>query len=227
MLVAADVEERKQGAWRVADPDGALTATLVILPRLEKNEEPDAGVREAYVYALGQMKRPRFFDTLEPLIRTDPSGYVRQAAWLAAARSDERRFRELVGSQPDWADPWDQIGIARGWLVLGDVRGVDVMLHWATRGDEVQRALLAELLYRDVAPILEAAGRWPLAAPAVEGKPWPPAFVADLGRRCGEVNLQRVLSASRRSASAAEQVRRDVGRLARARERIKRFLFGP
>ncbi len=61
--------------------------------RLADGGEALADVREAFVYSLGQHEQTRHFDIVADLALADPSGYVRQSAWLAAARIAPHRFR--------------------------------------------------------------------------------------------------------------------------------------
>jgi len=225
LLRAGSTEQRKQAAWRVAEERAGVEASLAIRPRLETGEEPDPDVREAYVYALGRVGAAGFAETVETLARTDESGYVRAAAWLALARIDADRFGRLVASQPMPEDPWDRIGVAQGWAEHGDYRGLDELLHWAEHGDHSQRVVAARALLNSVAPVLEAVGRWPLGADPKPDEPWPAELVAEAGRRARGLNLESLATEVRSRFEATRRVRRNVSRLTGARERLAQLLF--
>jgi len=225
LLNVGSTEQRKQAAWRVAEERTGVEASLAIRPRLETGDELDPDVREAYVYALGRVGAAGFADTVETVARTDESGYVRAAAWLALARIDADRFRQLFASQAAPEDPWDQIGLAQGWAEHGDYRGLDELLHWAEHGDHSQRVVAARALLNSVAPVLEAVGRWPLEADPQPGEPWPAELVAEVDRRARGLNLESLATEVRSRFEATKRVRRNVSRLTGARERLAQLLF--
>jgi HEAT repeat protein len=182
--------------------------------------EPDARVREAYVYALGRVARPTHFAAAALLATTDPDPYVRHAAWLAAARMDADRFRDLAGQAPPRADPWDRIGRAYGFLEAGDFRGVDDLLKLAETGDEGQRRAASMALFRNVAPVLESVGRWPVESAVRDGQIWPPALISEVRARLASLDAQRIVNELRRHARRVNQVRYLAGRLHIARDRL-------
>jgi hypothetical protein len=222
-LDSPDPEVRKQAAWAAIDwPDPALEAFMI---RGVMGAESQADVREAYVYSLGRLGNPRSFAAIEFSLDLEPNGYVRAAAWLAAARIDSKHFYTLVETCPRPDRPWDQIGIAQGRLSLGDVRGVDRLLHWALAGDDTQRNVASRALFKGLQPLLDAAGRWPVDASVEEGQPWPPAFVREIEQRCVGLPLQAIADEARRHSAAAYRVRRNVARLTGTRERLAGLLF--
>jgi len=225
LLSIGSTEQRKQAAWRVAEERAGVEASLAIRPRLETGEEPDPDVREAYVYALGRVGAAGFAETVETLARTDESGYVRAAAWLALARIDADRFRQLVAAQPTPDDPWDRIGVAQGWAEHGDYRGLDELLHWAVHGDHSQRVVAGRALYSSLAPVLEAVGRWPLDADPQPGEPWPAELLTQVAVRATGLELESLAREVWSRFEATKRVRRNVRRLTGARERLAQLLF--
>lgn len=224
LLQSRASESRQAGAW-LAAREHTPRAWAYVARALEQRQEPDPGVREAYVYALGRSGEGSFFDTVSDVVQTDPGAYVRQAAWLAAARIDPERFRALPASVTPSDDPWDRIGRAAGWLEIGDLRGVDELLHWAVAGDAEQRRVADLALYRTVAPALEAAGRWPIEFTVREGELWPPALVAEVQSRCRGTDLQAIADDTCPHVQRAAPVRRNVARLDDARAHLTRWLF--
>ncbi len=200
----------------------APRAARLIARRLAR--EIDPGVREAYVYALGWAGRPQDFDLIADIVRNDLAPYNRHTAWLSAARLDPERFRDLAATTAVGPDGWDQIGLAYAWLEVGDVRGVDELLHWAVAGASGQRAGAARALYRRVAPLLDAAGHWPLDVTVKDGEEWPAELVAAIRRRCAELDLQALAADTHPHTARAVAVRRNAGKLHRARERLARLL---
>lgn len=223
LLAADSVELRQAGARQAARSDMYL-AHAVIAQALAEQREAEPGLREAYVYALGRSGNSRYCEFLEEVVLTDTDGYVRQAAWLAAARLDPGQFRAWADQVPPRDDGWDRIGRAAAWLETSDVRGIDELLHWAVAGDDEQRRVAVLALYRGVAPLLEAAGRWPIQFDVREGDSWSPELVAAVQTRCGELNLQAIADDTRPHAAQAAIVRRNLGRLNAARAYLVRWL---
>ena len=222
-LRSDDLQDRKQAAWRTVkrrDP-----AAIAILTKAVTGDEPDDNVREAYVYALGKIGDPRHFAAVESAINSDSSGYVRAAAWLAAARIDPDHFQNLAENRDATADVWDRLGLAQGGLFLGDARGVDDLLHLATAGNDAQRQVASRALYKWIRPLLETAGRWPLKADVEEGQTWSPEFVRDIEQRCAPLDLQAISDRARRNRRETYRVRRYVDRITRARNHLADFLF--
>jgi hypothetical protein len=223
-LLRADApESRRAGAW-VAAHEYTPRARGFIWNALAEQKETDPGVREAYVYALGRNGEGLFFDVIADVVETDPDAYVRQAAWLAAARVNPERFRGLAASVAPSDDPWDRIGRAAAWLEVGDLRGIDELLHWAATGQAEQRRVAALALDRTVAPLLETVGRWPIEYSVRESEPWPPELVAEVRLRCGGVNLQAIAGETYPHAARAAAVRRNLGRLNSARGYLAHLL---
>ncbi len=156
-------DTRRLGAWMAAR-ERAPKALAEMARRLAASSETSPLVRESYVYGLAHGTEPGQLDVLEQIVSADPSPYVRQAAWRALARRDPGRFGTAARAGTTYDDPWDQIGLACGWLEVGDTRGVDTLLHWAANGSAEQKQVASLALSRGLAPLLEAAGCWPLYA---------------------------------------------------------------
>lgn len=224
LLRSRDPEARKRGAWLTAQARTAR-ATQLIVQQLPAERDPN--VRESYVHALGRGGDPKRFELVAGLAREDPEPYVRQAAWLAAARIDARLFRDLAAREAAHDDPWDQIGLAHAWLEVGDLRGVDDLLRWAVDGTPTQRQVASLALTRGVGPLLDAAGRWPIGLDVHEGESWPAELVAEVRRRCEALDLEAIAADTRRHVLRAAAVRRNMGRVYGVRGRLVRLLFGP
>jgi HEAT repeat protein len=226
LLDSHDPEARKRGAWCAARGE-APQALNVIVDSLTNNREPDAGVRESYIYALGQVGTAQHFGIAVRLVESDAGPFVRQAAWLAAARLDIGRFQQ-VGDRLRLVDEgWDPVGRAAAWLELGDTRGVVDLLRAAEDGTDAERRFASLSLFRGLAPLLEAVGRWPLDARVGEGDPWPPELVAEVRRRCADLDLQALASAAGQHLARATPVRREIGRLNSTRARLIHLLGIP
>jgi hypothetical protein len=223
LLASTDPADRAEGARLIAAEDAraALDTVVELLP-----SEPDAVAREAYVYALGHAGNPQQVQLITPLVENDPDPYVRHGAWLAIARLDPAAFRRLEQDTPPGPAPWDEIGRAYGWLEVGRTDGVPTLLHWAADGSPNHRRGAAAALYRGVAPLLEAVGRWPLHTDVDLRYPWPPAVVDEVARRCEGLDLQAIMDHLRPHVARGAQARRDAGKLQRARERLTWALFG-
>ena len=224
LLQSSAPETRKQAAWAMIERPDRELETLII--RGAMGDEPDPDVREAYVYTLGKLGDPRNLAAIESAIDQDPSGYVRAAAWLAAARVDSQHFRTLAEAGPLPQRPWDRIGIAQGRLCLGDVHDVNELLHWAEAGDDSQRQVASRAMFKWLRPLLDAAGRWPVGATVREGEPWPPGLIAEIKVRCATMDLQAIADETVPRRAAAYRVRRNVGRLTRTRDGLASLLFG-
>lgn len=222
LLHSDDPDDRKQGAWIAAD-QASPHAHALLAQRLREQHEADPGVREAYVYALGRSGQPQYFDVLAAVIMGDDDAYVRQAAWIGMARVAPDRFRDLTATTPPRDDTWDQVGLAAAWLEVGDTRGVGELLRYAVEGDPQQRRVASLALYRGVAPLLDAVGRWPIQANVREGQPWGPELVAEVRRRCGMLDLQAIADDLRPHLARAAGLRRNVARLTSLRDRLARF----
>lgn len=223
-LLSEEPQARKEAAWATIErPDPALAAIMI---RGVLGDEPDPDVREAYVYSLGKLSDPRHLAAIESAIDQDPSGCVRSAAWLAAARCDPQHFRTLAATRRQPERPWDQIGVAQGRLCLGDVRDVAKLLHWARAGDGSQRQVASRALFKWLRPLLDTAGRWPADCGVQVGQAWPPELVDEVERRCAGLNLQAVADDNSRHRESGDQVRRNVGRITRFRDGLAELLVG-
>lgn len=221
LLQSDDPDERRDGAWLAASErvQPALAWMAAHLP-----DEPEFDMRERYIYALGRSRRPAYFDLVAKTACEDPSPYVRGAAWLAAARLDQDRFQLAAHDAPRSPEAWDQIGLAAAWLEAGDVRGLDDLCRWAVEGTPAQRDRASLALVRGIAPLLEAAGRWPLEVELVEGEPWDAGLVAEIRSRCDTIDLPRLAAEARGRLAGDLSLRRETGRVLRARERLARIL---
>ncbi len=223
-MQSPDREQRKQAAWAAIErPAPALQEFMV---RGILGDEPDDGVREAYVYALGNLRDQRHFAAIETAIDTDLSGYVRSAAWLAAARVDPEHFATLADRRSAPRDPWDRLGVAQGRLMLGDVQDVPELFEQARTGGEAHRHIASRALERWLRPLLDAAGRWPANAADNAGQIWPAEFVDEIERRCATLDLQAVADDTHQHDQAAAGVRRYIMRIYGAREGLISLLFG-
>ncbi|MFH1748241.1 MAG: hypothetical protein ABIG44_14495 [Planctomycetota bacterium] len=224
LLRSDDPERRKLGAWLTADEPSA-TATEFMAKALREGQESSADVRESYLYALGRSQASEHFSLVASLSSNDPSGYVRQAAWLAMARMDEERFRKLADQaninlaarEVSTGQAWDQLGLANAYLRIGDTRSVTTILHWAQHGDADQKLVACGALHKGLAPYLEVVGRWPLGSEVTEGQIWPPALLQELAQRCEALDLQAIADDSRPILEDTRLVLRDIHRLTSAR----------
>jgi hypothetical protein len=223
-MQSPDYEQRKQAAWAAIErPDPELVELMV---RGVLGNEPDAGVREAYVYALGNLGDRRHFAAIETAIDADSSGYVRAAAWLAAARVDPEHFRTLAETRSAPRDAWDRLGVAQARLLLGDMRDVDELLQQARSADGARSQVASRAMYKWLRPLMDAAGRWPADATVREGQPWPLEFVDEIERRCATLDLQAIADDTRQHDAAAAPVRRYIMRINGARQGLISLLFG-
>jgi hypothetical protein len=229
-LDAADQQVRKEAAWAIAERPFE-SAVALVRQRLGNGAEPSADVRESLVYALGYAGSRIDYDLLRRVSETDASGYVRQAALLAAARIDPDRCRRHV-AQPAPVEAgfeaWDSLGRAQARLVLGDAAGVPPLLEHALGKDASRRQVACRALYKWLRPALVSAGRWPLDARVQVGETWPDELVRTVAQRCAELDLDRLLTQTRLHEQRSSVVRRNTARLTGARERLARILFaGP
>lgn len=222
LLESADAGARKQAAWSlVDDPDPELIA---LIGRRLLGPERSADVRESFVWTLGSLHDPRSFPAIEEALDVERDGYVRAAAWLAAARADGARFEHLAEQQPP-ASLWDRIGIAQGRLALGNVADVGLLLDVAATGSDQQRYVAGRALHKWLRPLLETAGRWPLDEGGSAAGAWPAEFVALVARRCAELDLPAIAADNRRFAAALARLHRDVARITNARNDLAGLLF--
>jgi hypothetical protein len=345
-LADPDPQQRKRGAWRIADPQTPAWPRQALLDRLAA--EPVADVRESLVYALG-MRGAGDADAVAAVrgvVVGDADGYVRQAAWLALARVDVDGFWRLAaevdgghgashedtahravahgqntahtavahgdgaaGEEPspyplprregaengepspyplprregaergepspsplprregaenggrspyplprregaengepspdslpgtdrvsDYArlgravDEWDRLGVAKGRMELGDFSATAGLFELAARGPQWPASLAAEAVQRWIAPLLDAVGRWPLAAVERPPAEWPPELLDEIAARCVALDVERLADETRPYLldPEAQRLRSNVGKLASARSRVARLLF--
>ncbi|HOO17016.1 MAG: HEAT repeat domain-containing protein [Phycisphaerae bacterium] len=224
LLTSTDEEARKQGAWQAVTRSPG-PATDFMCAALSQGREPSPGVRESYVYALGRMRLQSALPLLLRLARADESGYVRQAAWIAAARVDFEQFRAAAREVENCADTWDRIGIATALMEADDFSQLDLLFDVAASGDDFQRNVAAAALRRYLRPLLQAAGRWPVNAEISVDGAWSPAFIAEVRGRAASLNLPQIAAHSRPEQQGTETLRRMIRRIYGARERVVRALY--
>lgn len=217
LLTSGSAADRRAAATRVAD-GAAAQVVDALAARLVR--EPDAGVRESYLHALGTTGDPGYFELLTARAVDDPDAYARHSACVAAARCEPMRFRTWLAAAPPSTTPWDELGRAYAGLLAGDAQRVpDLLRLLANAPADVQRTTRRYVL-RSVAPLLDAVGNWPIAAPQDAEAAWPRAIVDELARRCAATDLQQVLDnlAPLRARTAA--VHHNAGKLLKARQRL-------
>ena len=223
-LNSHDASARKQAAWRVGQ-GGYPKAAALIRNLLADGNLADSDVRETHVYVLGQLGDASDFDLLSELLTGDESGYVRQSAWLSAARCDPAGCRALLESVPLSSDVWDRIGTAKARLQLRDAGGIHELLGFAAEGDLNQRVASGRALYASLAPALTALGRWPLEAAVNADGSWPRELVDEIGQRCAGMDLQTLVNQTWTHVERSQSVIRNKARLTGARDRLARFLL--
>ena len=222
-LDSPEVEERIRTAWALAEhPDPFLVTKLV---QKIIGDEKDAGAREAFVYTLGRVGNPAYVHAIRYATEAHESGPVRAAAWLALARTDKAEFRTRAEAGGNVGDDWDAIGLAQGWLVCGEFRGVPTLLQFVTDENEDKRYACSQSLWKHVRPLLDAAGRWPIEPKVVEGQPWPIALSREVAKRASALNLEAIRADTRPHLQATESLRQTVRRLNAGRERMTRWLY--
>lgn len=223
MLTSANKDTRRAAALLapVQNDDDLLSRLRLMI----MGDEPDADVRAAAVEAIGLTRSARFFEVAEFAVDLDESGPVRAAGWLATARLDPERFSALLRQHADRTDAWDQVGRAQARLFLGDVSELDWLFAHAQAADAELRRCACQALQRWLRPVLDAAGRWPLTAAPPNGEAWPPALIAELRKRCGEINLAQEAMETREVLARSTFAHRMERRLANRRERMAKLLF--
>lgn len=223
-LESDDSQQRKKGAWLAADSENHAMEDL-IASRLRDNIEHDPDVRETFVYSLGRNADSRHFETILHELENDPEGYVRQAAWLAAARIDPVRTGTLVDNPGLCRDDWDRLGIAQVRLQLNQASGFTDLFRFAVDSDRSMQSVAARALVKSLQPVLDAVGRWPVTMPATPADEWSPEVFGELKRRCDSVDLQFALADTMLHAERSMQVRRNEKKITVARDRIAKVLF--
>lgn len=224
LLASTDPEARRVGAWRTTQHDSMLHSRRAIIEALESRSEAVPAVRESYVHALGRTRDADCFPLIASVLQNDPDAYVRHTAWIAAARVDPEGFRRLAAEVPERDEAWDELGRACAWLELGELRGIDDLLEWAAAGEVAQQRVASLALMRGVAPLLDAAGRWPRAYVVREGERWSRELVDLVAARLVGLDVQAVADQIAPSVERAAEVRRVVRRLTSTRDRIARLL---
>ncbi len=224
-IASGSVEARKQAAWRLADRGvwaPACDQMAAALADPDPNAAIDEHVREAYAYALGQIRDPRATDALLHTVQSDASGFVRQAAWVALARVAPRTFEQQAAAATD--NDWDELGRLCGRMELRDFAAAGQLVDLA-RSDQVW---LREVAKRAVAkwlgPTLDAAGLLPIGLAETRPEAWSSEDVAALARRVNWIDLPAAARATEQQLAAARDVRRTMGKLITARERLARLL---
>lgn len=220
-LRSTSAEERKEGAWELAEAPDPIAETLLADGIMGGESNPD--VRESYVYAFGQLRNPQNLPAVRFALEHDDSGYVRSSAWLSVARLDSDLFRELAG-QSTSDDDWDRLGIAMGRILLGDASSVDVVLRLGAEGTWDQRAVACRMLALRLRPLLDCIGRWPVEADGTG--PWEPEIVREIGRHCEGIDLAAIYKRLSEQLERTHDVRREIGRIHGAQRRMAKLLFG-
>ncbi len=223
LLNSAAADDRRRAAALAAEGE-APRIVAALARRLEQNAEPDAGVREAAVHALGRRSSATNAELVHTLAVSDPDAHVRLSAWTALARLDGERFRRVAGERGGSSDLWEATALAAAWLELGDTRGVPTLLDAARDVEHPLRGFACRALFDGVAPLLETVGRWPRDSNVRAGEAWPPELVSEVAARCRLLDLRALASDSRPHVLAAAGVRRDIGRLHGTRARLVRLL---
>lgn len=228
-LADPDPNVRQQAGWLVVDEyEHELVDRL--LTHLDSGE-PDPRVREALAYAVGRVGNEReHVAPLMKVLRRERDGYARQAMWLALARLDEDAFKQWADADAQGAtqDPWDLVGIGNGRMQLGDFRDLPALLVFAADEEAPQRDIARQALLKEVRPVLEAIGRWPLSLdtdPQHVGN-WSRAEVATLAARCAEVDLQPIADRVEKTRFEARRVLFSIGKILKARETLAGWLYG-
>lgn len=222
-LDSPDAEERIRTAWSLAEnPDPFLIAKLA---QKIVGDEPDAGACEAFVYTLGRIANPMHLGAVRFATEAHQPGPVRAAAWLALARIDKPEFKHLAQAGGNVGDDWDAIGLAQGWLVCGDFRGVPILLRFATDDNEDKRYACSQSLWKHIRPLMDAAGKWPIEPAVVEGQPWPIELSREVSKRATAIDLEAIRADTRPHLQATESLRQTVRRLTAGRERVVRWLY--
>lgn len=228
-ISAGDTKDAKPAAWLFAEaPRGSMSKVEAALT--EKASDPDlpAEVLESYVYALGRHFAGTGQNTalIAAVIRRDTADFPRQAAWLALARIDRQKYLSLANEYAQSENLWDQWGILRGRLELGDFSDVGLLWRWGAGDDWDRRQHAARMVKWRIAPLLEAVGRWPLELESVPTDSWLPEHFALLRARIEGVDLVALAADSLVHFERSGPVRSAMGKVTGGRDRIKQWLFG-
>lgn len=233
-LASSDSAERIEAAWRFVDAPEPDIETRIAGGLMGDEKDPE--VREAFAGALGRFgqvpeisttRRAALIAPLRHVIDLDPSGEVRAAAWLAVARIDRAAFDAIRDEKGAAADPWDQIGQAQARLQLNDMSGVLTLLHFAGHGETAERVIASKAVFKNLRPLLDSVGRWPIEATQREGEAYPAALADEIARRCQGLDLAMISRDIAQHSLEAERIKRTIRRLTGGRERIARFISAP
>ncbi len=224
-LRSTDPNLRKRAGWQIADAPDPETETHVVMTLVE-GSEPDPTVREAFVYALGQLGHARSAPHLEFVLDMESEGYVRAAAWLALARCAPDAVHRRAAEPPHTPQTdWDRLGAAQALLFLGEPRELESLFMLAERGGEGERRVASRALQRSLRPLLESAGRWPLELAGPDTEPLPESWLPELARRAAETDLKLRARLDAPHREQARQLRSLVSRITSGRDRIARWLY--
>lgn len=222
---SSDANVRKRAAWQVADEPDPETETHAVMTLVDGSES-DPTVREALVYALGQLGHDRNAPSLEFVLDMESEGYVCAAAWLALARcSPERVLRRAAEAPRTPQTDWDRVGMAQALLFLGEMRELESLFTLAERGGEGQRRVASRALQRSLRPLLESAGRWPVELSGPDTEALPESWMPELARRAAETDLSTRARLDAPHREQARQLRSLVSRITSGRDRIARWLY--
>lgn len=224
-IQAASPELQRHGAWHAAD-EGVIDAIPLLIQLLDAELEPF--VRESFVYNLGRFGDPQAADALVIEVDRSKPGVIRAASWLALARCDHERFTRLVTTRSaETLTDWDRLGISQGraaahLLTANDVR---ILLSLAGATEHDLQTVARRALRRQIAPLLLAAGRWPVGTAVLteeDSRQWTAEDLRTIEAALPGLELGRI---SRSLATLTEDdrvryVRRNQGKILRARNRI-------
>ncbi len=220
-----DPAARKQAAW-----DQLPTPAPAVVERMTAGllgGESDPDVRAAFAYTLGRAGDRSAVGALEQVLDTDPAGLVRCEAWLAIARIDPAHCRTLLAAAAAPRDAWDRLSQVQAAVACGQTDSIRDLIDLAEGGRHEQRVVAGRAIVRQMLPLLDLVGRWPLSV-SLPGsdEPWSPAQIAAL-RQASEgldfVALRRHLDLDPQAVAAC---RHSVERVYRGRAWLHRRLFG-
>lgn len=217
LLASDSAADRRAAATLVADGAAAQVADA-LASRLAR--EPDAGVRESYVHALGTTDDPGYFELLVRRASDDGDAYTRHSACVAAARCAPERFRAWLATATPPVSPWDKLGRAYAGVLAGDARHVPDLVDMVTSGPADVQRIARRYVLRGVAPLLDAVGQWPIAAPQDEADIWSRDVMDEIARGCATTHLQQVLDDLALLRARAAAVHHNAGKLLKARQRL-------
>ena len=235
VLATGDADSRRAVLWRVAD-HGRVALTPSVARLLATDASRD--VREAAAYCLGRLASSAAGPPLSAALDNESSGFVRQAIWLALARADAPAFRQRAAASASQLaterdhsadqDPnadWDELGVIQGRMELGDYRDLERLFALAASADAWPRQLACRAVQRWVAPLMDAAGCWPLAAEDGPPHEWPPELLAEIRRRALTLRMQPLADDCRRHLARAHDIQVYRAKLNKASALLAKVLF--